>query len=260
MRVTGLRIRGPNSKRYLEHHRRRSAGAAAGTPTTTSFPLKTASRRAHPRLEVDNCEISGFGHSGISLGRARVIHSPQLHPSLPVQRTGLRRLARLGVVADRVQPIRLESALHRGNGPPRLRLRGKAQRGVGHVAEPLLRHARRAGSQGRHQHSRHYHRHLSQHVPRPQTPVVIRGQPRRSATCTATGSRGTRRRQKPSGLPRKPTCLTTPTVRSQRPPSDSTCRSDCQLADSRLAESCFVKRSEGRVRPSFHPAAGVRAR
>jgi len=74
MRVTGLRIRGPNSKRYLDHHRRAFGPGGAGRAYYYKFPTSNGIRTDHPSLEVDNCEVSGFGLCGIALVKSNQHH------------------------------------------------------------------------------------------------------------------------------------------------------------------------------------------
>lgn len=81
VRITGLRIRGPNPKQYLDHHRRSFGGAGAGHEYYYKFPTSNGIRTAHRRLEVDNCEISGFSHAGVYLTTAdgHHIHHNHIH-------------------------------------------------------------------------------------------------------------------------------------------------------------------------------------
>lgn len=85
VRITGLRIQGPNPKRYIEHHKR-----SYGPPPYTSglgkeyyykFPTSNGIVTEHPHLEVDNCEISAFAHGGICLnkGAGHHIHHNLIH-------------------------------------------------------------------------------------------------------------------------------------------------------------------------------------
>jgi hypothetical protein len=69
VRITGLRIRGPNPKRYLDHHRRASNLGSGGREYYYKLPISDGLRTEHPHLKVDNCEISGFSHAGIYLSR-----------------------------------------------------------------------------------------------------------------------------------------------------------------------------------------------
>lgn len=79
--ITGLRIQGPNPKRYLDHHARSFQAGGDGHKYYYKFPLSNGIRTTHPRLEVDNCEVSAFGHAGVSLskGDAHHIHHCFIH-------------------------------------------------------------------------------------------------------------------------------------------------------------------------------------
>ena len=81
VRVTGLRIRGPNTKRYLDHHARAFTRGGGGRSYYYKFPTQIGILAEHPRLEVDNCDISGFGHVGINLrkGEGHHIHHCRIH-------------------------------------------------------------------------------------------------------------------------------------------------------------------------------------
>jgi hypothetical protein len=68
VRITGLRIRGPNPKRYLDHHHRWFA-EGRGHEYYYKFPVSVGITTEYPHLDVDNCEISAFGGSGIRLSR-----------------------------------------------------------------------------------------------------------------------------------------------------------------------------------------------
>lgn len=68
VRITGLRIRGPNPKRYLDHHHR-SFAEGRGHEYYYKFPTSAGIGAEYPGLEVDNCEISGFSHCGVKLSR-----------------------------------------------------------------------------------------------------------------------------------------------------------------------------------------------
>jgi hypothetical protein len=80
VRITGLRIRGPNPKRYIDHHRR-SFAEGRGSEYYYSFPTSTGIWMEYSGLEVDNCEISGFSHAGIFLvkGDRHHIHHNFIH-------------------------------------------------------------------------------------------------------------------------------------------------------------------------------------
>jgi len=81
VRITGLRIQGPNPKRYTEHHRRSFGKGGAGHDYYYKFPKSDGIRTENPRLEVDNCEISAFAHAGIYLkeGEGHHIHHNFIH-------------------------------------------------------------------------------------------------------------------------------------------------------------------------------------
>jgi hypothetical protein len=81
VRITGLRIRGPNPKRYLDHHRRSFGPGGEGHSYYYKLPTSNGIATQHSRLEVDNCEISGFSHAGIDLatGTGHHIHHNYIH-------------------------------------------------------------------------------------------------------------------------------------------------------------------------------------
>ncbi len=81
VRVTGLRLRGPNPKRYLDHHRRSFGPDGGGHKYYYKLPTSNAITTEYGRLEVDNCEISGFSHAGVYLttGTGHHIHHNYIH-------------------------------------------------------------------------------------------------------------------------------------------------------------------------------------
>ena len=81
VRITGLRIQGPNPKRYLEHHRRAFQPQGRGRDYYYKFPVSRGIVCSHAHLEVDNCDISAFSHSGISLaaGNGHHLHHNFIH-------------------------------------------------------------------------------------------------------------------------------------------------------------------------------------
>lgn len=81
VRITGLRIRGPNPKRYLDHHRRSFGPGGGGHEYYYRFPVSNGITTEYPRLEVDNCEISAFAHAAIDLlqGEGHHIHHNFIH-------------------------------------------------------------------------------------------------------------------------------------------------------------------------------------
>lgn len=81
VRITGLRIRGPNPKRHLEHHRRAFGPGGDGHAYYYKFPIQRGISSNDDNLRVDNCDISGFGHSAILLaqGGGHQIHHNFIH-------------------------------------------------------------------------------------------------------------------------------------------------------------------------------------
>lgn len=81
VRITGLRIQGPNAKRYLEHHKRSFGPEGLGSGYYYKFPVSRGIQAEHDNLEIDNCEVSAFSHSGITLrqGRGHHIHHNFIH-------------------------------------------------------------------------------------------------------------------------------------------------------------------------------------
>jgi len=85
-RITGLRVRGPSPKRYLDHYHRSFVeklpnGKRRGHDYYYKLPYSRGIVTEHPGLEVDNCEISGFSHTGIFLdkGDDHHIHHNFIH-------------------------------------------------------------------------------------------------------------------------------------------------------------------------------------
>jgi hypothetical protein len=74
VRITGLRIQGPNPKRYLEHHRRSFGEGGYGHNYYYKLPTSNGITTKYSRLEVDNCDISGFSHAGVYLTTAEGHH------------------------------------------------------------------------------------------------------------------------------------------------------------------------------------------
>ncbi len=95
VRITGLRIRGPNTKRYLDHHYRSftrddsgegyryhdGQDPRGGHSYYYQFPIQRGIQTTHDALRVDNCDLSGFGHSAVSLtgGTDHHIHHNFIH-------------------------------------------------------------------------------------------------------------------------------------------------------------------------------------
>ena len=81
VRITGLRLQGPNPKRYLDHHKRAFGPGGEGHKYYYKFPTSRGIITKHGDLEVDNCEISAFSGAGISLseGTGHHIHHNFIH-------------------------------------------------------------------------------------------------------------------------------------------------------------------------------------
>lgn len=81
VRITGLRLQGPNPKRYLDHHHRAFDPGGEGHKYYYKFPTSKGITTTFPDLEIDNCEISAFSSAGISLqqGTGHHIHHNYIH-------------------------------------------------------------------------------------------------------------------------------------------------------------------------------------
>ena len=81
VRITGLRLRGPNPKQYLDHHQRAFGKGGGGHEYYYKFPTSVGITTEHSGLEIDNCDISGFSHAGINLktGDRHHIHHNYIH-------------------------------------------------------------------------------------------------------------------------------------------------------------------------------------
>ncbi len=85
VRVTGLWIRGPDPKRRLEHHRRSFDPARGDSSAQSAYYYKLAMSdgiaSTFSGLEVDNCELSGWSVTAISLpsGTDHHIHHNYIH-------------------------------------------------------------------------------------------------------------------------------------------------------------------------------------
>ena len=93
VRMTGLRIRGPTPKRYLDHHRRSYGPGGEREKYHYKFPISAGVLTEHPALEVDNCELAGWTHAAVNLRAgdrhhvhpllSKIIQSDVHLPSLP---------------------------------------------------------------------------------------------------------------------------------------------------------------------------------
>jgi len=81
VRITGLRIQGPNPKRYLDHHGRAFGPEGQGRDYFYKLPTSDGIKTKYDHLEVDNCDISGFAHAAIflSAGQGHHIHHCHIH-------------------------------------------------------------------------------------------------------------------------------------------------------------------------------------
>ena len=80
VRITGLRIQGPNPKRHLYHHTR-SFKEGRGHAYYYKFPTSSGILTEHPGLEVDNCELGGWSSAAIALdgGDGHHVHHNFIH-------------------------------------------------------------------------------------------------------------------------------------------------------------------------------------
>ncbi len=94
VRITGLRIRGPDPKNRIPHHRRahsdpmRKDKRKAQRKYYYSFPTSEGISSEFSGLEIDNCELSGWAHAAIYLlkSKGNHVHHCYIHHN---QRMGL---------------------------------------------------------------------------------------------------------------------------------------------------------------------------
>lgn len=81
VRISGIRLQGPNSKRYLDHHKRSFGPGGPGHTYYYKFPTSRGIITKFGNLEIDNCEISAFANAGVSLqkGTGSHIHHNLIH-------------------------------------------------------------------------------------------------------------------------------------------------------------------------------------
>lgn len=81
VRISGIRLQGPNSKRYLDHHKRAFGPGGPGHTYYYKFPTSRGIITKFGNLEIDNCEISAFANAGVSLqkGTGNQIHHNLIH-------------------------------------------------------------------------------------------------------------------------------------------------------------------------------------
>ncbi len=87
VRLSGLRLLGPDPRRRLDHHRRAFA-EGRGRDYYYRFPTSDGVLATHDRLRVDNCELAGWSHAAVFLrgGRGHQVHHSWIHRN---QRQGL---------------------------------------------------------------------------------------------------------------------------------------------------------------------------
>lgn len=92
VRITGLRIIGPDPKPHLEHHKRSYNPARSDSKAQSTYyyllPNSDGILSDYENLEVDNCELSGWSQAAIYLrkGDRHHIHHNYIHHN---QRQGL---------------------------------------------------------------------------------------------------------------------------------------------------------------------------
>ncbi|MBC7757273.1 MAG: twin-arginine translocation signal domain-containing protein [Phormidesmis sp. FL-bin-119] len=81
VRISGIRLQGPNPKRYLDHHKRAFGTGGPGSSYYYKFPTSNGINIKFPKVEIDNCEISAFSHAGVNIpaGNDHHIHHNFIH-------------------------------------------------------------------------------------------------------------------------------------------------------------------------------------
>ncbi|GAA5219592.1 hypothetical protein GCM10025777_02220 [Membranihabitans marinus] len=81
VRITGLRLQGPNPKRYMEHHAKSFGPGGKRHEYYYKFPVSSGINCEYDELEIDNCDISGFSRAGVYLysGKGHHIHHNFIH-------------------------------------------------------------------------------------------------------------------------------------------------------------------------------------
>ena len=79
-RISGLRLRGPDPERRLDHHRR-SFREERGREYYYRFPVSDGIETSFDRLEVDGCELAGWSHAAVHLkaGADHRVHHCFIH-------------------------------------------------------------------------------------------------------------------------------------------------------------------------------------
>ncbi|WP_236973682.1 right-handed parallel beta-helix repeat-containing protein [Membranihabitans maritimus] len=81
VRISGFRIEGPNPKRYLEHHAKSFGPGGQRHEYYYKFPTSVGIECHFPKVEIDNCDLSGFSRAAISLkkGEDHMVHHNMIH-------------------------------------------------------------------------------------------------------------------------------------------------------------------------------------
>jgi len=81
VRITGIRLQGPNPKRYLDHHKRAFGNGKSDSAYYYKFPTSNGINTKFSKTEIDNCEISAFSHGGVDIshGNDQHIHHNLIH-------------------------------------------------------------------------------------------------------------------------------------------------------------------------------------
>src|SRR5690606_36585000 len=81
VRITGLRLRGPDPERRLAFHHRVFTLGLGGSDAYYRLPNSQGVMSEHGDLEVDNCEISAFSSAGVYLhgGKDHHVHHNFIH-------------------------------------------------------------------------------------------------------------------------------------------------------------------------------------
>lgn len=80
VRITGIRLQGPNPKRHMEHHARSFGPNGLGREYYYRFPVSRGIEASFP-IEIDNCELSAFSQCAVYLkeGTGHHIHHNFIH-------------------------------------------------------------------------------------------------------------------------------------------------------------------------------------
>lgn len=80
VRITGIRLQGPNPKRHMDHHARSFGSNGLGREYYYRFPVSKGIETSFP-IEIDNCELSAFSQCAVYLkeGRGHHIHHNFIH-------------------------------------------------------------------------------------------------------------------------------------------------------------------------------------